>query len=113
MLVFAPGDVGSGRLRALDDTVRSTIHLSDMAGALARGEAGDRAMLADALSAAARLVATPLGAPEAPDRLRDADRAVREVLRGGGDAAGEGDPLTKAHAVAALGRIVDASRPLA
>lgn len=100
------------RLRALDDTVRSTIHLSDMAGALARGEAGDRAMLADALSAAARLVATPLGASEAPDRLRDADRAVREVLRGG-DAACEGDPLTKAHAVAALGRIVDASRPLA
>lgn len=99
------------RLRALDDTVRSTIHLADLAGRFARGGAHDRALLSGALAATAVLVATPVGDPEAAARLRDADSALAEYL-----AQPEGDDpqgaLLKAHAVAGLSRIVEASRPL-
>lgn len=100
------------RLRALDDTVRSSIHLAARTPELAEADAGERARLAAAIRAAARLVATPIGAPEAPTRLGEADDALGvyldvDVTRRDARA------LVRAHAAAALGRIVDASRPLA
>lgn len=98
------------RLRALDDTVRSTIHLADLAAELSRGEPRHRLLLAEAIAAVSRLVATPVGAEEAGDRLRDADRTIAAYLD---DRSGDVERmLVKAHAVAYLSRIADASRPL-
>lgn len=100
------------RLRALDDTVRATIHLADRARLLARGATGERALLAGAISATARLVATPVGAEDAPHRLSEAEAAVAAYLQAPTTAEPE-DMLSKAHAAACLGRIIDASRPFA
>lgn len=99
------------RLRALDDTVRSTIHLADLAAEFSRGAARDRLLLAEAIAASARLVATPVGAAEAEGRLREADRTLAAYLRETGS-ADTARMIVKAHAVAYLGRIADASRPL-
>lgn len=99
------------RLRSLDDTVRSSIHLASETRRLEVRGAGDAARLSAAIRATASLVGTPVGASEAPERLGAAELALRAYVDQ--CAYGEGGPALGPMRVATyLSRILDASRPL-
>lgn len=100
------------RLRALDDTVRSSIQLALHADGLLATSPAERERLAAAITATAALVAAPVGSPDAPGALAASERALSAYVADGAMPTGE-EGMRRMHVAAALDRIVDASRPLA
>lgn len=99
------------RLRALDDTVRSTIQLATQTNRMtALPDA--RARLGEIVAAVAAVVAAPIGSPESPGALTAAERALEGFIEERGLPSTEAGIATM-HAVAALDRVIEVSRPFA
>lgn len=100
------------RLRALDDTIRSTMQLAEQVDQLSVALPAERARLSGVVTAAAAVVAVPVGSSESPGALAAAERALEECIRDYALPSARAGIAT-IHAVAALDRVIAASRPLA
>lgn len=105
-------DENSRRMRALENTVRYTLELSEALEELPADEdAGElRGLLAEAIRATGRAVARPLGDPAAADTLVEAERALARVVEAV-PARSDGRISRWTRAAVGLDRIIGAARP--
>lgn len=108
------GDDNMRRLRALERTVRQTIELSHALAERSDAADGDRdsGRIVEAITAASRAVALPVGDPHGGEVIADAERALGElapVVRA--RASTPSSPVTpEVRAAVAIDRIIDSTR---